>query len=346
MIEAPIPADDAKRVEALEKLNVVYTPAEERFDRVTRLARKMFQAPIALVSLVDATRQWFKSADGVAASETPRAVSFCGHAITGDDVMVVPDAQRDERFSDNPLVTGDPYLRFYAGYPLSGPDGSRLGTLCVIDREPREFTGSDLESLRDLGAMVEEELAADRLSRAQRELIAERDALKRRAMVDSLTKLWNRGAIDEVLEREAALARKEGSSLGVAMADLDRFKAVNDTHGHPAGDAVLAEAARRMRAAVRHQDAVGRYGGEEFIIILPETDLAGAADTAERIRAAMAAEPVAAGPGEIRVTMSLGVTAGSGSALRAETLVAEADRALYEAKEAGRDRLRVAGSSH
>lgn len=343
MIEPPVPADESRRLEALEGLNILYTPAEERFDRVTRLARRVFHAPVALVSLVDSTRQWFKSADGIAAAETPRAVSFCGHAITGNDVMVVPDARRDERFADNPLVTGEPHVRFYAGYPLNGPDGVKLGTLCVIDHEPREFSGSDVESLRDLGAMVEEELASARLSRAQRDLIAERDSLKRRAMVDSGTRLWNRGAILEVLDREVSLARKEGSSLGVAMADLDRFKAVNDAHGHQAGDAVLLEAARRMRASVRHQDAVGRYGGEEFLVVLPETDLAGAADTAERIRAAVAAEKMAAGGVDLAVTVSLGVTARAGPDLSPEGLVEAADRALYEAKAAGRNRLRVAG---
>jgi CheY-like chemotaxis protein/HPt (histidine-containing phosphotransfer) domain-containing protein len=134
------------------------TPPEERFDRITRTAAHMFGVPIALVTLVDEERQWFKSCQGVSITETPRNVSFCAYAILGTDVMVVPDARLDPRFADNPLVTGEPFLRFYAGYPLAAANGSRPGTLCVLDTTPRTFSAEDRQLLRDLAAWAEREL--------------------------------------------------------------------------------------------------------------------------------------------------------------------------------------------
>jgi GAF domain-containing protein len=152
------PADEARRLQALNGLHILDTPPEERFDRITRLAAALFDVPISLVSLVDAERQWFKSCFGTEVRETPREVSFCGHAILGKEVMLVPDALADPRFAGNPLVTGPTRIRFYAGVPLSLPDGSCVGALCVVDRRPRQFDGLQIRLLKDLGTLVEEEL--------------------------------------------------------------------------------------------------------------------------------------------------------------------------------------------
>ncbi|MDO9199841.1 MAG: GAF domain-containing protein, partial [Hydrogenophaga sp.] len=127
------PIDEKLRLQTLQSLHILNTHAEERFDRLTRMAKRIFGVPIALVSLVDANRQWFKSCIGLDASETPRDISFCGHAILGSEVFVIPDTAADPRFSDNPLVTGYPHIRFYAGCPLVAANGQKLGTLCVID---------------------------------------------------------------------------------------------------------------------------------------------------------------------------------------------------------------------
>src|SRR5215212_10891180 len=166
MIVPALPTDEAERLAALRRLEILDTPSEERFDRITRLARHAFGVPIALVSLIDANRQWFKSCQGLDASETPRGISFCGHAILAADALVIPDAADDPRFADNPLVTGPPGIRFYAGQPLSSVDGFRLGTLCIIDRHPRELSDVDRQALRDLAALVEAELNALQLNQA------------------------------------------------------------------------------------------------------------------------------------------------------------------------------------
>lgn len=154
------PPDEAQRLQALRDLLVLDTEPEERFDSITAFCTAAFRVPIALVSLIDADRQWFKSRRGLDACETGRDISFCGHAILQDDPLVVPDALEDPRFADNPLVTREPKIRFYAGMPLRLSSGFRVGTLCLIDRKPRRLEHEDLVLLRDLARLVVRELEA------------------------------------------------------------------------------------------------------------------------------------------------------------------------------------------
>jgi len=156
MHAAPFPADEAERLAALHSLLILDTPPEQRFDRIAAFAASEFDVPIVLLTLLDTRRQWFKARIGLDACETARDISFCGHAILQADIMVVPDALQDPRFADNPLVTGAPRIRFYAGAPLQLPSGQRLGTLCLIDRRPRTLDPLDLgilATLRDLAVM-------------------------------------------------------------------------------------------------------------------------------------------------------------------------------------------------
>jgi PAS domain S-box-containing protein len=160
MIPPPIPVDEAERIIELHNLRILDTPAEERFDRITRIATRLFDVPIALITLVDSTRQWFKSCQGITERETPRDISFCGHAILEDRIMLVPDSLKDPRFADNPMVTVEDGVRFYAGSPLYGPGGRKIGTICIADRKPRDFTESELKQLTDLSSWASLELTA------------------------------------------------------------------------------------------------------------------------------------------------------------------------------------------
>jgi PAS domain S-box-containing protein len=169
MLEAPLPLDEPRRLAVLLNLNILDTPPEERFDRITRMAARLFHVPIALVSLIDKDRQWFKSRIGVALTESPRRTSFCTHAMLQDGVMVVEDAAADTRFADNPMVLEAPHVRFYAGHPIAAPDGSKIGTLCLIDSAPRHFSDDECALLRDLAGMVAHEMAAGELQRVLRE---------------------------------------------------------------------------------------------------------------------------------------------------------------------------------
>jgi diguanylate cyclase (GGDEF)-like protein len=186
-----------------------------------------------------------------------------------------------------------------------------------------------------------------RIVTTQQRLLAEQEALRRQATHDPLTGLWNRAVILEILEREVSRSRREGGALGVLMADLDHFKAINDTYGHPAGDAVLREAAQCMLAAYRPYDTIGRYGGEEFLIVLPGCDVPTLVDLGERLRRSIADRSVSLpGGGAVWVTLSLGAAASDAARpLEAAALVQAADTALYRAKQAGRNRVELRGDS-
>ena len=181
---APIPANEAQRLQVLLDLNLLDTPPDARFDRITRLAARLFGVPTALVSLIDAERQWFKSRVGLEFRETPRSASFCAHAILQDEVMVVRDACEDERFAHTPLVQGDNPVRFYAGSPIAAGDGHRIGTLCILDRVPREFSEEERGLLRDLAGIVGNEVAAIELKIASERQRRSEHAV--RALLDHL----------------------------------------------------------------------------------------------------------------------------------------------------------------
>ena len=158
MVPAPIPTDEAERLSALRALMLLDTPPEERFDRLVRFAAEQVDTPIAMVSLVDGQRQWFKARVGLDDTESARDVSFCGHAILKEEVFVFEDARSAPRFEDNPLVVGEPHIRFYAGAPLSAPGGHRIGTLCVIDTVPRALSTLELSILEALRCLANEAL--------------------------------------------------------------------------------------------------------------------------------------------------------------------------------------------
>ena len=153
-----LPPNESARIAALHALNILDTPREERFDRLTRLARRVFNVPYATISMIDTHRQWFKSVQGLTICQTSRDISFCAHAILFDDILYVENALKDKRFSDNPVVVGDPKIRFYAGCSLD-VNGFKAGTFCVFDKKPRPFTDEDRQLLKDLACIAEQELA-------------------------------------------------------------------------------------------------------------------------------------------------------------------------------------------
>lgn len=164
MQTAPIPENESERMASLRKLQILDTPPEERFDRITRLATKVFSVPISTITLVDSNREWYKSVCGLDEKEGDRAVSFCGHAMLEDEILIIPDAKKDPRFSDNPMVVGEPFIRFYAGVPLFSADGARIGTFCVKGHEPREITEEEKDILKGLAKWTELEINTHNLS--------------------------------------------------------------------------------------------------------------------------------------------------------------------------------------
>ncbi|ABM03487.1 diguanylate cyclase with GAF sensor [Psychromonas ingrahamii 37] len=270
MKKPDIPQDEGGRLKALRSLDVLDTPSEERFDRLTRLAKRMFDVPIALVSLVDENRQWFKSCTGINVSEIPRDISFCGHAILENEIFIIPDTIKDERFSDNPLVLNEPYIRFYAGCPLRYLDGSTLGTLCIIDTQPRVLDEEDLDALKDLAELAEHELMAVQL-----------------ATQDELTKLSNRRGFIKLAQHGLDICARHNISASLVFFDLNKFKSINDTFGHAEGDAALLAFSDHMKNTFRDSDIIGRLGGDEFAVLLTDTSLEPAEKTISRFRSSI-----------------------------------------------------------
>jgi diguanylate cyclase (GGDEF)-like protein len=319
---APKPANEDQRLAALRALEILDTPAEPGFDRVTNLVSRLLDVPMALVSFIDVERQWFKSCIGIDVSETAREHAFCAHAILAADVFEVPDATRDDRFRDNPLVTGAPYVRAYVGAPLVTREKQRVGTLCAIDTRPRDFTPEQLASLVDLAAIVVDELELRRMQKQLTEL----------ARTDELTKLPNRRAMRDRLDLLATEAAR-GRKFTVTIADIDFFKKVNDTHGHGVGDEVLVAVATALQVSIRKSDLVARMGGEEFCIVQTDVDPDLAMILAERLRLAVAAVAL-----PVAVTASFGVVHSSIST-NPDEMLELADAALYRAKANGRNRV-------
>ncbi|MDH3753651.1 MAG: sensor domain-containing diguanylate cyclase [Acidimicrobiia bacterium] len=312
-MEAPIPADEPARLSALYRLDLLDRGPNEHFDRLTRLAAHVVGVPIALVSLVDADRQWFSSRFGLETTQTLRRDAFCAHAIAEDAVLVVSDARTDHRFRDNPLVVGPPAIRFYAGAPIAAPSGHRLGTLCVIDHEPRTLSSSEERALRDLAGLVERELEYTQL-----------------ALIDDLTGLANRRAFVEAGTRLLALAQRRHEPLSVLYADVDGLKVVNDTQGHGAGDDLLGLVAQVVSGGVRASDLVARVGGDEFSVVLFGSDEPAARLVMEHLQEAFARANASA-PVPLPLKVSIGLaTAQPGEAFR--DLVARADESMYRAK--------------
>lgn len=450
----PLPEKEAERLAQLRKYEILDSLPEETYQRIIRLAAQMLDMPIAVISLVEGDRQWFKAHVGGDRNEVPRKLSFCAHVICQADVFVIEDATRDARFSQNPFVTGDPHIRFYAGAPLRTNDGLNMGALAVIDTKPRKISPEEKRNLADFAAMVmdalETRLIIDRAERAERRFIdameslpngfvlydkddrlvicnkryreiyaesapfivpgasfeniirkgvengqyldavgreeafiAERmemhqnpgepieqhlpgdrwlsvqerrtseggfvgfridiTTLKRQerelarlAWIDSLTGAMNRHRFMELAGKEIDRAKRHGSEISLLLPDADHFKHINDKYGHAAGDAVLKGLVDRWSKSLRSHDLIGRIGGEEFGILLPEVNLHNATHTANRLRKEIAELPFAFEGQLLRVTVSIGVaTLDGGEDLPA--LMQRADRALYCAKEAGRD---------
>lgn len=261
------PSNEAARIAALQSLHVLDTPPDERFDRLTRLAKALFEVPISAVSLVDADRQWFKSCTGLPVRQTPRDVSFCGHAILEDALFVVEDALTDPRFADNPLVTSAPCIRFYAGFPLTLRTELRIGAFCIADTKPRRFDQTQRALLCDLGRTAERELEAVEL-----------------AATDDLTGLYNRRGFEAMGLHLLRLCKRAQSRASLLFFDLNGFKLINDGYGHAEGDRAIIGFANVLRRSMRETDVLARLGGDEFVALVTGVDPGSEAQIIERVQ--------------------------------------------------------------
>jgi diguanylate cyclase (GGDEF)-like protein len=345
-IAASLPSNEAQRLKALHAYGILDSAAEQAFDDLARIAALCCDMPIALISLVDRDRQWFKSHIGLDATQTHRDLSFCAHAILApDQVLMVPDTRLDPRFAGHPSVVGEPHIIFYAGAPMVAPTGEAIGTLCIADHKPRTLSDVQQQILRRLAtqAITQLELRrslmtleatlesqgeyVDQLERQQEELQEEN-------FTDALTALGNRRAFQERLDSELARTGRGGGKVALVTLDVDFFKRYNDSFGHPAGDEVLKQLASVMKRTCRSHDFPARVGGEEFAVILSDTTRESAFVIAERLRRHVQREPW---PNRA-VTVSVGVGIADENTTR-QQLMERADAALYQSKRDGRNRV-------
>jgi diguanylate cyclase (GGDEF)-like protein len=318
-----ISANESERLRAVHSYDILDSPPEVDFDALARVAAYALDAPVAVVGLMDSNRIWFKSRLGLDAPQLDRDVAFCAFtAMQSGKMLVVSDLQQDPRFKDNPLVTNPPHLRFYAGAPLVNPNGYALGTVAVVDTQPRAFDEKQRAVLYDLSLLV-----MTALENRRRSLL-----LTKMALTDYLTGVSNRAQFDRALESEMAHAKRTGEPFSVLCLDLDGFKDINDEHGHPSGDEVLCEVAHRLQELMRTEDTLSRIGGDEFGMLIREGAQATAQALSQRIRQAMAV-PVELSHGHsVAVGVSIGMASYSEDVKSPYSLLAQADSELYLAK--------------
>ncbi len=313
--------DEEGRLSALCRYNILDTGNEERFDRITKIASMALDVPITLVSLVDADRQWFKSNQGLKVNETARNISFCTHTIQNSKPLIIENATQDARFSQNPLVTGDPNIRSYLGVPLLSPDGYNIGTLCAIDTAPRKFSNNNIELLSNLGELVIHELE-----------------LRQEADTDSLTGALNRRAFAGEVQRTISLFERENIDSALLLFDLDHFKQVNDKFGHSIGDEVLRSISAETRNSLSPTDVFARVGGEEFAILMTGTKRNEAIGAADHLRKNISNCRFDSAP-DLKVTASFGITKMSNKIGICSDWLKRADNGLYAAKRGGRNMI-------
>lgn len=335
---------EQERLESLRRLRLFDTPIEERFERLTRLICKLMDVPIALLNLIDNRQQFYKSAQGLQATHAGLDGAFCPHAFHEPDMLLVPDTKLDNRFYDNPFVTGELLnVGFYAGCAIRTPDGMPVGTICAIDTKPRQMTEEQLQALRDIAALAESELRISFLQHENDALETELQQANRLALIDPLTRLWNRAGMESMINTEWAEARRYKRPITITMCDIDHFKRLNDNYGHDVGDDVLRNVSKKLIESLRMEDHACRVGGEEFLLILPNCVPEKAGEVLERMRIGIASTSLTQTEIEGPITMSFGAATvipdldiAPGAAIKA------ADLALYKAKNSGRNRVVMA----
>lgn len=337
---SPNLVDETERAEAQRRLRLLASTADERFDRITRVAQRLFRCDIAVVTFTDDSHQWVKSTICMRPEHVTRCLAFAAQAMAQDVPLVINDAKGDARLTGGPVpAMPAAAIRFFAGYPIRSLAGHKIGTLSVGDGLPREFDSDDAAALVDLARMVEAEVHRHELAVRERELQHSLRDAEHRATTDALTQLLNREAIMRRMHEYLQARHAQGRGATVGLIDVDHFKRINDKHGHGVGDQVLIEIAARLRKALRPGDLLGRYGGEEFLFVLPDCDESQAAAICERLRRVVADEPMLTASGPLRVTISAGVYSGPVVADGDDVTVGAADRALYQSKKRGRNRV-------
>ncbi|MVN87134.1 EAL domain-containing protein [Deinococcus sp. HMF7620] len=335
------PENEVSRLEALHRYQVLDTPPEAEFDHITRFAQLFLDVPVVFINLVDLNRIWAKSTQGTPVQELDRAHTCCSQAVTGSEVYTVADLEGHPDLKQEGMMRHGK-VRSYAGAPLITRDGHRIGALAVYDTRPRVFTAAEQQFLRELAAIVIDSLEL-RLMVRRWQAAQHRSAYL--AHHDPLTGLPNRLRLLDRAQLAFHQSQRSGDSVGFMILDLDGFKTVNDSLGHSVGDELLKEAGRRLCACIRRDDTVARFGGDEFVILLPKlAEPFDAAGVAQKLLSCLK-QPFQIGGRTIELSASVGIAIYPANSLnpeeqdpelQASDLLQAADTAMYAAKAAGK----------
>jgi diguanylate cyclase (GGDEF)-like protein len=340
-MRAPLPSNERDRISALTELRIDETGADDRLDEIVGLAAELCGVPMAAISLVDQDHQWFKASRGLELAGLPREHSLCAHAILGEHVMVIDDASADDRFADTELVAGPSQVRFYAAAPLMSAEGHAIGTLCVMDTEPRELPRWQLTTLEVLARQAMAHLRLSRLVDDHAGALDDLDMAERNLSFlsthDALTGLLNRRSVCEIIEGLTTANASGAISSALLFIDLDNFKDINDAFGHEAGDRVLVTIADRLHLGARGDDAVARLASDEFVVLIPHAASLAPESLARRLLQSVSI-PVEWNGLPLMVTASIGIVRWSDDMLSANDLLRAGDAAMHYAKIEGRNR--------
>lgn len=325
----PIPSNENDRLAALDSYEILDSLPEQAYDDIARLAAQVCGVERAMVAFVDETRKWHKARFNVGITEVPRDFAICSHAILSDQPLIVDDTHKHPALANLGMVVNPPHVRFYAGVPLVDEHGYALGTLCAIDSVPRTIDADQVESMVALARQVMQLL---KLRKSIHQLEKREQQLQLLSVTDYLTGLFNRRALQQQLDLELESAKSQHQPLSLLVLDIDHFKRFNDRFGHNLGDKVLIKVANTLQSQARSEDFVARFGGEEFVILLPETDSTEAQQLAEQYRNAVKNIMF---KGQ-QVTISIGAASYDQSD-DGQQLFQLADSALLEAKRSGRN---------
>jgi diguanylate cyclase (GGDEF)-like protein len=340
MSRAPLPAGETALLVSLSATSLFGMPEDYVFDCITNIGAQLFNAPVCTLALADAEKNRFNACVAMDIREAFRNTFFGGNVVADSEPRVIEDTLRDVRWLGDPLVHIAPQIRFFARHPIRGLGGAALGTLYILDFKPREFPPEQLRLLEEFVFLIELSFFARGITTVQKALGAKLDLARRESLVDPLLRIWNRGGIKAIIDEQHKSALEMRVPFSILMIDIDHFKNVNDHHGHIAGDTVLKAVTGVLLASLRKDDELGRYGGEEFIAILPNTDAINAEVLARRLNDSVSDLKVHMPAGLIGCTVSIGVAEWAPARPESvQALVHRADAALLSAKQCGRNRV-------
>jgi len=343
MITYPMPGFEQQKNEVLQRFHILSETNVTDTNQTARMAALAFDMPMVMVSLNQRYRDWFQARIGIPQGSARAVENFCSLAQLSQSAFVVEDVRNEPYFAKEAAITGAPNLCFFAGAPLRNPHGQRFGTLCLMDTKPRSLSSREASLLASMALIISNDICLRSAGRyAVRDLIgAEREKceLYDLATTDELTSALNRRSFFYLADREMRRRARHRTNLSVIMLDIDHFKKVNDVHGHAVGDEVIERLSKVISDTVRDEDIFGRLGGEEFGIVLPDTNTKGAAVLAERLRKSAAALSFEANGEAFQISISLGISEPGFSEPDITQALDRADQALYRAKENGRNRV-------